>query len=182
MKRIEAKRFRVLSATRFLVAALLIIGTLAGLVSLQSDAASTTCRLACCAKRAAHSAVSCADGTCHASLKRNRRRARQRLSSNPGADLCGLTRKLEMKTQPRADASHTATEPVQITTALGKPCPPECSGTLSNSTSQRNSAAVSGFVEMSPASLQHSSFVSTNARLCEISWRKYAPRGPPVLS
>jgi hypothetical protein len=181
MKRFEAKRFRVLNATRFLVVALLIIGTLAGLVSLQSVSASTTCRLACCAKRAAHTGVSCAGGTCHAALKRNRRPTRPRLTSS-GADLCGVTRKLETKTRPRAYWSNTGTESVQAEAALGNPCPPECSGTLPNSNSQRNSATISGPVEMGPANLQHIRFASTNARVCEISYRKYAPRGPPVLS
>ena len=178
MNRLMANRFRILGATKILVAAFLLIGTLATVVPLRSVSASTTCRLACCAKRAPHSAGSCADGTCHTSLKRNRRQARHRAVAN---DLCGLVQKSDTKTRPRLEVSAKGT-PIEIASAFGKPCPPECSGTLANSNSQRNSATISGYADANPATVKRPSFTSTRAHLPEMRCGECAPRGPPVLS
>jgi len=179
MNRLPAKRFRYLGALEFLVAALLLFATMAGVAPLQSVSASAACRLACCAKRAAHAARSCADGTCHASLKRTRR-STHRAAVNHTADLCGLTGKPETKTRLRSPVANRGPVPVQVTSAVGKPCPSECSGTLANSNSQRNSAAVSGSVTAASATLHQISFTSTERSLSEARYRECAPRGPPL--
>jgi hypothetical protein len=179
MNRLMANRFRTFGATKILVAALLLIGTLATVVPLRSVSASTTCRLACCARRAPHSAASCADGTCHTSLKRNQRQTRHRTVAN---DLCGLVQKSDTKTRPRSGVSNTEINQRQVASAFGKSCPSDCSGTLANSNSQRNSATISGYADTTPAAVKRLSFTSTRAQLPERPCGECAPRGPPVLS
>jgi hypothetical protein len=183
MNRLAAKRFRVFSAPRFLVAAFLLFGISASVVPLQTVLANPACRLACCAKRTPHSAGSCADGSCHASLKRKRRTARHHTTSNSTRELCGLARKsaVEIKTSPPNNLANTRTEPAEATAALGTPCPTECSGAVANSTSHRNSAATSVSTDAGLVPLQLTSFDSTHAQLSEVSCGECAPRGPPFV-
>jgi hypothetical protein len=180
MNRPTPKHFRVLSVTRLLVAAFLLFGFVAGIVPLPSASASPTCRLACCAKRAAHSAGSCGDGSCHASLRRKRRSVRHDSTSN-ARELCGLARKfaVDNQTRPRIILASTKTEGAKAMAAFGTPCPSKCSGTLANSSSQRNSAAVSISPDPDTAAPQRTSFHSTHAKLSQVSCRDCAPRGPP---
>jgi hypothetical protein len=181
MNRLAAKRFRVLRVTRFLVAAFLLFGIVASIVPLKSALASPACRLACCAKRASHSAGSCADGSCHASLRR-KRPVRHHSSSNATSELCGLARKftVDNKTRPRIILASTKTEAAAAMAAFGTPCPSECSGTLANSSSQRNSAAISVSSDADLAAPQRTSILSTHAQLSRVSCRECAPRGPPL--
>jgi hypothetical protein len=182
MNRLAAKRFRTFSATRLLLAAFLLFGIFAGAVPLQAVLASPACRLACCAKRTPHSAGSCADGSCHASLKHKGRAARQHSASNFTRELCGLTRKspVESKTRPVNNLASATTAAAEAASALGTPCPPECSGTVANSTSQRNSAATSVSIHARPVPLQRISLHSTHAKPTEVSCGECAPRGPPL--
>ena len=181
MNRPAPKHSRVLSVTRLLVAAFLLFGVVAGIVPLPSALASPACRLACCAKRAAHSAGSCADGSCHASLRRKRRSVRHDSTSN-ASELCGLALKSKVnnQTRPRVILASTKTEAAKAMAAFGTPCPNECSGTLANSSSQRNSAAISVSSDPDTAAPLRTSLHSTHAQLSQVSCGECAPRGPPL--
>jgi len=165
-----------------LVAAILLFGIFASVVPLETVLASPACRLACCAKRAPHSAGSCADGSCHASLKRKRREARHHSTSNPIKELCGLGRKseIENKTRPRMNLASTKTETDAAAAAFATSCPVECSGTLANSSFQRNSAAMSVSTNQGQEPLHRTRVCSTDAQPSEVSCRDCAPRGPPL--
>jgi hypothetical protein len=176
-----AKSFRVLGVARLLVAAILLFGIFASVVPLETVLAGPACRLACCAKRAPHSAGSCADGSCHASLKRKRREARHHSTSNPIKELCGLGRKseIENKTRPRMNLASTKTE-TDAAAAFQTSCPVECSGTLANSSFQRNSAAMSVSTNPGQEPLHRTRVSLTDAQPSEVSCRDCAPRGPPL--
>jgi hypothetical protein len=182
MNRLAVKRSGILSATRLLVAALLLCGLFFSVVPFQTVLASPACRLACCAKRAPHSAGSCADGSCHASLRRKRRALNHNRTSNTTSELCGLAFKsaVENKTRPRINLASTTIAPAEAAATFGRPCPPECSGTVANSNSQRNSATISVSSDAGPAALQRTSFHSTHAQLSDVTCRECAPRGPPL--
>jgi hypothetical protein len=182
MNRLATRQFRIVSVTRLLVAALLLVGIFASVLPLQTVWASPACLRACCAKRALHADGSCADGSCHASLRRKHRPVRHQSTSNGASEVCGLARKFEIenKTRPRIDVTTTKTETAGADVAVGKPCPPDCSGAAANLNSQRNSIAVSLPTHAGLIPLQRTSFLSTHALLSEVSIRDSAPRGPPL--
>ena len=181
MKRVGPKRFGITGAMKLLVAALLLPGILSSVAPLASVSAGTICKRACCAALKAHSSGSCADGSCYASLKRNRHRTRHRPAANYSDTLCGPGKyESWSKTRPPRTESRTATDPVRIAATVGKPCPPECSGSMLNSSSQRNSAAISCSPNVRPAAIHQISLASTHAQLSEGSCRDCAPRGPPL--
>ena len=180
MKRSVAKRFGIRGATKLVVVAFLLTGILSSVAPLASVSAGTICKRACCAAMAAHSAGSCADGSCHASLKRSRRHANHRSAANYSDKLCGPRKfEIESKTRPPLN-ERAATDPAQVAATFGSPCPPECSGTVSNSGSQRNSAAISSSADACHVAIHQISLASTHPRLSEASCRDCAPRGPPL--
>jgi hypothetical protein len=64
--------------------------------------------------------------------------------------------------------------------AFGTPCPSECAGTLANSSSRHNSAAISVSSDPDTAAPQRTNLYSTHAQLSQVSCRECAPRGPPL--
>src|SRR6266404_1649606 len=141
-----------LRVSRTILAALLPIALLWSVVSVTTIASSSMCTLACCAGRAPHAAGSCMNGSCQASLISHNKASHVHRAVQPSERLCGvmritgrttaaLNRESKMLALDRSSEQRRASHAPQagtISTAVGKPCQPDCcAGTFGSSSQSR---------------------------------------------
>lgn len=190
MNRFQPKRFRLVSTARVVLATVLLFAFLSGVVPLASVSAGSMCMRECCAARAPHAAGSCRDGSCPATLRKYPRRAENhRAGPAQGEPLCGLHRKVLVKSLARmpsdGEQSRTRFDQTRVSAAaFGMPCEPDCRGCASgftNSSRQRNSAGIADAVRpRGPAAIDFSNSGYHRTQIRKALCRQCAPRGPPL--
>jgi hypothetical protein len=190
MNRFQPGRFRLASAARVVLAAILLFAFLSGVVPLASVSAGSMCRLECCAGRTPHAAGSCMDGSCEASLLTHPKAARSnKAKRDHGDQFCGPGHAVVMKSLARMRSNHAPLEVGSDQTtvsaaAFGKPCQPDCGACASGFTNpnrQKNSAAIADAVRpRAPTATDSSDFGAHLNKILKTLCRQCAPRGPPL--
>ncbi len=162
------------------------------------------CNLACCAGRAPHAAGSCMNGSCHAFLTaQTKAHIHHEAPIEQGEQLCGLSQlrmnfsrlpvfetvTVDFGAEGYADHSHGASKNALdqtsvSTTALTKPCQPDCGTCASgfaSSKRQRHAAAL-GHANgpRPPSGVSLASVDYRPTRKLNALCRRGAPRGPPL--
>lgn len=175
-------------------------------VSIPASAIATgpMCQLACCAGRAPHAVGSCMNGSCHAFLTSHHKRSHSHheAPSQRAEQLCGLQR-LSMNTNrlplmrvtidfdsegysdQSRDRSNSASNQARVsTTALTKPCQPDCGSCASGFTSSKRQrhAAAGAYADRPrpPCDVRPGNVDYSPTRNLSAICRRSAPRGPPL--
>jgi hypothetical protein len=188
MDRSNARRIKLVSTARVLLAFVLLTAFLSAILPLASVSAGSMCHLECCAGRAPHASGSCMNGSCQATLLTAHAVAKSHQAKlDQSEKLCGLARKIEAKTFARmrvAKSSHSSPNQL-LAAAFDPPCQPDCGGCTSgftNSKRQRNSATIAGANRPRPPTDTHlSDFRYRRTSILKTQCRQGAPRGPPLL-
>jgi hypothetical protein len=191
---------------RTVLAATLLFGILTSSFPVATIASGPTCNLACCAGRAPHAAGSCMTGSCPAFHNAHIKKIHQHhaVVGKQTERLCGLSRMmmkatrtlvseartvdfgLTRQTESSQDNSRNASHQRRVsTTALGKPCHPDCGSCasgFSSSNRQRQTAALGNANLPRPPTVRelHTPYYVSARTLNPLS-RQGAPRGPPSL-
>ncbi len=190
-----------LRVLRAILATLLLIALLWSIVPV-TFASSPMCTLACCAGRRPHASDSCIHGLCHASPISHARASHvhRQVPAQQSERLCGLVRitgrttvalgkkstMLPFDISSELRRARHPPEAERVSTALGKPCQPDCCAGTFRSSSQsrpRDTGAISHADKPRPPSSalhEHSSF--SRAQALDALCRRSRPRGPPISS
>jgi hypothetical protein len=193
----------VIRVSRVILGSTLLLSILCASIPASVPASGQLCTLACCAGRAPHAADSCMNGSCHAFLMSRLKTThiQRQLPVRQSEQLCGIRRRTALTTAALLRESTTFTfssAPVQSrggyapgaakvsTTALSKPCNPDCGAGTFGSSSQsrpRDSGAASHADKPRALSTSLPEHFSLNAaKASDALCRRSRPRGPPVRS
>jgi hypothetical protein len=150
------------------------------------------CTLACCAGRAPHAAGSCMNGSCHAFLNRSQSLIRHKTVPHVSEKLCGLPRlaaRLSPSTKTVASGfsqTSSSTKRASVaSSALSKPCAPDCGAGTVSSNSQRRPRETSALPSANRNRPRFGSGLvaegSANPYMRELRHRLANPRAPPTL-
>jgi hypothetical protein len=183
MDRSHSTRFKITSAARAALVAVLLGVFLSGILPLAPVAAGSLCALECCAGKAPHASGSCMKGSCPISLLAARLHKHD-VIADKAERLCGLPRTLKTTSFTRRQASSPGASDRVSSFALERPCQADCGSCASgsaNSHRPRNSAAVTGDSRPRPPTItQLPAFGFRPALTLRTLCRQGAPRGPPT--
>ena len=183
MDRSHSRRFKITSAVRAALVAVLLGAFLSGILPLAPVAAGSLCTLACCVGRAPHVSGSCMKGSCRVTLSAGRSRRHDAIPDQ-AESLCGLSRTLKPTSFTRRRASSAGASDRVSSSALERPCQADCGSCASgsaNSHRPRNSAAVTGDSRPRPPTItQLPGFRFRRALILRTLCLQDAPRGPPI--
>jgi hypothetical protein len=173
--------------SRRALAVALLAGLLASIFPLETLATGQMCSLACCAGRAPHAAGSCMDGSCHAALRKRSARTRHAISGVVER-LCGsssLTRYASLhgiNATPQKASQKESQHSQLASSAINKPCQPDCGGCASGFASLNRNHTVSarGERQRSTSDKEFANSYIPPPRTLAGARRQSAPRGPPV--
>ena len=192
MRRLSKLSSASLRVARVFLGLILVASTWWTTVPSAGAESEATCHLACCAGTIAHKAGSCMNGSCHAFGGASSRQSHVHRNSK-SEQLCGLKgitnapswtaipKSLvagagEIKSRSDLDSGQR-----QLTTsAVTKPCQPECGNSIGFTKSQRNhSSCAAAANSQSEASAPGYDTHSQQKNALNPARRKGAPRGPP---
>ena len=183
MDRSHSRRFKITSAVRAVLIAVLLGAFLSGILPLAPVAAGSLCTLACCVGRAPHVSGSCMKGSCSVTLFAVHPHKHDAIPDR-AESLCGLPRTLKPTSFMRTQAPPAGASDRVSSSALEKPCQADCGSCASgsaNSHRPRNSAAVTGDSGPRPPTItQLRGFRSRRALRLRTLCLEDAPRGPPT--
>ena len=189
---------RLLTAAKIVLAALVLSSFLLASFPTSTSAAGPLCKLACCSGRAPHAAGSCMNGSCHSGLNLSSHSHRDRhtggtpvpLHKLPASEpMCGVTQGTRVTTRARKSYSHdrsAADRESLSSTAISKPCRPDCgscaSGSMNSSRSRGAAARVNGIEPRPPLNTQLADLESNSIQNLSGLDQQHIPRGPPSFS
>jgi hypothetical protein len=190
--------------SRVILGSALLVSILAVNIPSALVASGPMCNLACCAGKAPHAAGSCMNGSCHAFLgdANPKLHFRHEIPVEPVEQWCGLTRlkatsallpifasiTVEFNADSSADASRATSKNTSdrtrlSTTAITKPCQPECGGVASGFTGSKRyrDLATLAYADRPrpPSGTKRSKARYLPSQQLSTLWRCHTPRGPP---
>jgi hypothetical protein len=183
MDRSNSRRFKITSAVRAALVAVLLGAFLSGILPLAPVTAGSLCTLACCVGRAPHVSGSCMKGSCKVTLSAARPHKHDAIPDQ-AESLCGLPRTLKPTSFTRRQVSPAGASDRVSPSALEGPCQADCGSCASgsaNSHRPRNSTAIAGDSRPRPPTIaQLRGFRLHRTLVLRTLCLQDAPRGPPT--
>lgn len=171
---------RVTRVAKGALAIALLTGIFAGIVPFGTLASGKMCTLACCAGRPPHAAGSCMDASCHAVFNRTDHRFRKQ----PADKFCGLPSFSRHHLSQRNPKTESKQDSISGS-ALGRPCDPNCAGTVFISSTQSRPRQFSTVAHKkrprAPSPASYRCYVENTFTTGGGFSKQVSPRGPPVL-
>jgi hypothetical protein len=179
------------------LAALVLSSFLLASFPISTRASGPLCKLACCSGRAPHAAGSCMSGSCHSGLNLSKPSSHSHHKLPASEPICGVTQVTKsssskwarVTTRARKSYSHdraAADRESLSSTAISKPCRPDCgscaSGSMNSSRSRSAAARANGIEPRPPLNTQLADVETNSIRNLTASDQQHVPRGPPSFS